>query len=167
MNGDAKITGDANYEIVCMSPLGIELQQDDCRTLAEVITTRKLRDGEVLLTEGSTDDSLHVIIGGRLAVTRSVGGGDNVTLHVLKSGDFAGELGFVDGKEHSATLRSVGDTEVYTMRRQEFESLIDTHPRLVYQVMRTIVRATHSNLLRMNQQFVEMSNYIMKEHGRY
>ena len=161
------MTGDANYEIVCMSPLGIELQQDDCRALAKVITTRKLVDGEVLMAEGSTDDSLHVIIGGRLAVTRSVGGGDHVTLHVLKSGDFAGEMGFVDGKEHSATLRSVGATEVYTMKRQDFESLIETHPRLVYRVMRTIIRATHSNLLRMNQQFVEMSNYITKEHGRY
>ena len=158
---------EANYEIVCMSPLGIELQQSDCKVLADVIDTRKLRDGDILIKEGSTDDSLHVIISGKLAVTRDVGGGEHVTLHMLKQGDFAGAMGFVDGNEHSATLRAVGDTEVYTMRRKEFESLIETHPQLVYQVMRTIIRSVHSTLVRMNQQFVEMNNYIMKAHGRY
>jgi len=158
---------EANYEIVCMSPLGIELQQADCKVLADVIDTRQLQDGEVLIKEGSTDDSLHVIIGGKLEVTRDVGGGEHVTLHMLKQGDFAGAMGFVDGKEHSATLRAVGETEVYTMRRKEFESLIDTHPQLVYQVMRAIIRSVHSTLVRMNQQFVEMNNYIMKAHGRY
>lgn len=158
---------DANYEIVCNSALGIELKKDDCQALAKIISTRKLSDGEVLFKEGSIDDSLHVIISGRLAVTRNTGGGDYVTLHILQSGNFAGEMGFVDGKEHSATLRAVGGTEVYSLRRQDLESLIETNPRLIYRVMRAIIRAVHSNLLRMNQQFVEMSNYITKEHGRY
>ena len=157
----------ANYEIVCMSPLGIELQQADCKVLADVIDTRQLNDGEILIQEGSTDDSLHVIIDGKLEVTRDVGGGEHVTLHMLKQGDFAGAMGFVDGKEHSATLRAVGATEVYTMRRKQFESLIETHPQLVYQVMRAIIRSVHTTLVRMNQQFVEMNNYIMKAHGRY
>ncbi len=161
------MSGDANYEIVCMSPIGIEMQKDDCKALAQIITTRTLHDGEILLQEGSVDDSLHAIISGRVAVTRNVGGGEYVTLHVLKSGDLAGEMGFVDGKEHSATLRSIGETEVYTLHRDTFESLIETNPRIVYLTMRAIIRATHSNLLRMNQQFVEMSNYITKEHGRY
>jgi CRP-like cAMP-binding protein len=161
------MSGDANYEIVCMSPLGIELHKDDCRALAEVISTRKLQDNEVLFKEGSVDDSLHVIIDGRLAVTRQTGGGDYVTLHILTKGNFAGEMGFVDGSEHSATLRSLGETEVYSLKRQQLESLIESNPVLIYHVMRSIIRAVHSNLSRMNQQFVEMSNYISKVHGRY
>ena len=76
-------------------------------------------------------------------------------------------MGFIDGTDHSATLRALCDAEVYTLERPAFESLLDTHPALVYKVMRSIIRSVHSTLLRMNRQFVEMNNYIMKEHGRY
>jgi len=157
----------SNYQIVCESPLGPELEEDECRALAEIIGTRELSDGQVLIKEGSTDDSLHVIIQGRLAVTRNVGGGENVTLHLLQPGDFAGEMGFIDGHEHSATLRAVGDTSIYVIHRDSFESLIQTHPKLVYEVMRAIIRSVHATMRRMNQQFVEMNNYIVKSHGRY
>lgn len=157
----------ANYENVCMSPLGLELEKEDCKILADVISTRRLDDGEVLYQQGGTDDCLHIIMGGRLAVTRDVGGGEHVTLHVLKEGEFAGEMGFIDGKPHSASLRAIGATEVYTLQRHTFESLIETHPKLVYQVMRAIIRSVHTTMSRMNQQFVELSNYISKTHGRY
>ncbi len=161
------MSADANYEIVNKSPLGQELNKDESEALAAVISTQTLQDGQILLKEGSVDDSLHVITRGSLAVTRNTGGGDYVTLHVLQARNLAGEMGFVDGKEHSATLRALGDAEVFSLRRQSLESLIESHPRLVYKVMRTIIRSVHSTLLRMNQQFVEMNNYIMKEHGRY
>jgi CRP-like cAMP-binding protein len=79
----------------------------------------------------------------------------------------AGAMGFIDGTVHSATLRALCDTEVYTLERSAFESLLESHPALVYKVMRSIIRSVHSTLMRMNRQFVEMNNYIMKEHGRY
>ena len=157
----------ANFEIVCESPLGVELNKEDCKVLAGVIETQTLKDGDILIKEGGTDDSLHVVISGRLAVTRDVGGGDYVTLHVLNPGDFAGAMGFVDGGERSATLRALCDTDVYTLHRETFESLVTTHPALVYQVMRSIIRSVHRTVLRMNQQFVELQNYVTKEHGRY
>ncbi|NJN48029.1 MAG: cyclic nucleotide-binding domain-containing protein, partial [Candidatus Competibacteraceae bacterium] len=82
-------------------------------------------------------------------------------------GDMAGELGFIDGLEHSAALRALGDCEVLSLEREKFESLLHTDPELVYKVMRTIVRAVHSIVRRMNAQYVEMTNYIFKQHGRY
>ena len=158
---------EAKYEIVCRSPLGVELGQKDCRVLADVVTTRTLGDGDVLCEQGDTDDCLYVVVSGQLAVTRDVGGGTYVTLHVLKESDLAGEMGFVENQERTATLRAIGETEVYMLQRTAFESLIENHPKLVYQVMRAIIRSVRSNMARMNQQFVELSNYITKSYGRY
>ncbi len=156
-----------NYEILCASPLGIDLGKDDCALLSKVMSTRKLEDNDVLIQEGQVDDSLHVIINGRLAATRNTGHEDYVTLHTLKPGDMAGAMGFVDGEEHSATLRALCNTEIYTLKRQDLESLIENNPELVYKVMRSVIRSVHKTMLNMNRQFVEMNNYIMKEHGRY
>jgi hypothetical protein len=44
---------------------------------------------------------------------------------------------------------------------------VKSDPELAYQVMRAVVRAAHRILGRMNTQFVEMSNYISHQHGRY
>ncbi len=135
--------------------------------LSGILTSRTLQDGEVLIEEGRADNALHVIARGRLEVSRRVAGGEFITLHVLKEGDLAGAMGFIDGAGHSATLKAMGEVTIFSMERAAFESLITSHPRLVYRVMRGIIRAVHGILLRMNQQYVEMSNYIRQEHGRY
>lgn len=155
------------HELHHTSPFGDDLDSDEIKALAGVISTKHLNDKDILIEENTTDDALHIVINGRLAATRNTGGDEYVTLHVLQAGDLAGAMGFIDGTEHSATLRALGDTDVYTLERSAFESLLHSHPALVYKVMRAIIRYVHTTLLRMNRQFVEMNNYIMKEHGRY
>jgi CRP/FNR family cyclic AMP-dependent transcriptional regulator len=156
-----------NPEAIAAPPFGAELDPADRTALAGIMTARQLADGEVLIEEGHVDDALYLVAGGALAVTRNSGGGSWVTLQLLRKGDIAGEMGFIDGREHSATLRAVGATEIYSLRRKDLESLLDSHPKMVYRVMRAIMRTVHAILLRMNVEFVELNNYIMKQHGRY
>ena len=155
------------YEIVIGTPFGKDLDADQCASLAERITTRTLRNDEVLIEEGDTDSTLYIVGEGMLAVERISGGGDPVSLHILRTGDLAGELGFVDGSEHTATLRSVGETLVLCLTRRDLESFLTDKPEIVYGVMRGIIRAVHRILRQMNLQSVELNNYITRSHGRY
>ncbi len=157
----------ARFDMVRHSPLGVELTEEQCRVLAATIETHALKDGDILIREGHVDNRLYVIVEGMLAVVREISPGEWVTLHILKTGDLAGEMGFVDGMEHSATLRSIGNTQVFSLEREAFESLIPEHPFIVYRVMRAIIRSVHAIVHRMNTQFVELTNYITKQHGRY
>ena len=161
------MSNDPESDLHSNSPLGAELEADEIKALAGVISIKHLKENEILIREGTTDDALHIVISGRLAATRNTGGDEFVTLHTLHEGDMAGAMGFIDGTDHSATLRALCDTDVYTLERAAFESLLQSHPNLVYKVMRSIIRSVHATLMRMNRQFVEMNNYIMKEHGRY
>ncbi len=161
------MANDPNTELHSNSPFGAELEADEIKTLAGILSSRQLKENEILIKEGSIDDTLHVVINGRLAATRNTGGDEYVTLHVLHEGDMAGAMGFIDGTEHSATLRALCNTDIYSLERSAFESLLETDPALMYKVMRSIIRSVHTTLMRMNRQFVEMNNYIMKEHGRY
>ncbi len=149
------------------SVLNRELHDDECLVLDKLGTIRELGDGEALIEEGKVDNQLHVLIDGHLAVTRMVAEGEWITLHVLEAGELAGELGFIDGQPHSATLRAMGRTHVFSLDREKFETLINTHPGLVYRTMRAIVRGVHVTVRRMNAQQIELTNYITKEHGRY
>ena len=149
------------------SPLGLDLSDPQCRALAEVAGAICLDTGAMLLEEGHADETLYVVSSGSLEVVKPTGGGDTVTLQLLHAGDMAGILGFIDGVPHSAAIRALTQCELIELDRSDLEALLERDPQLAYQVMRAVVRAAHRILGRMNTQFVEMSNYISHQHGRY
>jgi CRP/FNR family cyclic AMP-dependent transcriptional regulator len=155
------------YQVLHDSPLGHELSEDECRTLLQVMHLRRLKDGEVFLKEGAKDNALHLLASGEFMVTKTAAGGDAVKLHAMKAGELAGAMGFVDGIARSVTLHAVGDTVVYSLERDAFEPLVEQHPRLVYHIMRAVTRTAHTALLGVNHQVEELTNYIIRQHGRY
>jgi CRP-like cAMP-binding protein len=161
----AEAAGTSNLIQQCA--LAGELGAEDCEVLGGVTEVRRLDAGEVLFEESQVDETVYIVISGKLAVTKQTGGGADTILHIIQDGDLAGEMGFVDGTPHSATVKAVTPAQVVSLHRGTFESLLDTHPRVVYDVMRAIIRRVHGTLRRMNFQYVEMTNYITRTHGRY
>lgn len=149
------------------SPLGLDLDDAQCQALANVCSLLGVATGSMLLEEGHSDDTLYVIVSGCLEVVKPSGGGSAVSLGYLRPGDVAGIMGFVDGVKHTAGIRAQETCELIALTRPDLETLLEKDPGLVYQVMRSIVRSAHRILGRMNNQFVEMSNYISHQHGRY
>ena len=153
--------------LVAGSPLGAELSSEQCAALAGVVEIRHLPARSHLIEEGTRDDSLHVLLAGALEVVKNAGVGEPASLAVLRPGDLAGEMSFVDGMRHETGLRALAESEVLSLRREDFEKLVANDSELVYKVMRAVVRAAHELMHRMNLQYIELSNYIFKQHGRY
>jgi CRP-like cAMP-binding protein len=154
-------------DLILASTLGAELTREEAGILDALMSSQKLVDGEYLIKEKVNDDALHVLLQGKLEVVKSTGAGDTASLAVLRDGELAGELSFIDGEPHTVALRALCDCDVISLSRKEFEKIIDEHPQLVYKVMRAIARSAHRIMHRMNLQFVELSNYVFKQHGRY
>jgi len=156
-----------NRKMIHNSILGNDLSDEQCDRLAEQVAELCLKDGDFLFKEGEVNNTLYVLVHGRFEVLRGCAAGDELTLQILKPGDMAGELGFLDGQPHSASLRAIGNATAFSLDRENLEALLDTDAKIVYEVMRAIVRSVHDILRRMNMQHVEMNNYINKQHGRY
>lgn len=159
-----KIAVDSN--VVRASTLGDELDKNESAALAGIMGVRKLHDGELLVAENTADYALYLLADGRLEVLSKTDGQD-IVVYSMSKGECAGTRAFVDRTPRKATLRAAGDTTVYTLEQQPFESLLAKHPGVVYKVMRALFRITHANLMRMNQESQQLSNYINKSHGRY
>jgi CRP/FNR family transcriptional regulator, cyclic AMP receptor protein len=155
------------YEGLATSKLAVELNDTERRTLARSMTLRDLRQGEVLVREGSADDHLYVVASGVLGVIRGVGTESEVTLNAIRPGDVVGELSFLDGSTRYASLVALSDTRVLGLSRDALEGLLDTQPKVVYHVMRAIVRVVHEIQRRLSMQTAELTNYLYKVHGRY
>lgn len=153
-------------DVVARSVLGAELDADECAVLAERTDLHPMHKGEIVVREGEQRRTLFVLAEGRLSVCKA-GGDQEVTLYQLRVGEVAGTRAFIDGSDRKSVLRADTDCTVLTLEPEDFERLIDSHPRLVYKVMRAIFRITHSNLMRMNLETAELRNYMMKTGGRY
>ena len=149
------MTDHSVYEALRGTRLAGELDDDQCRTLAGVASLRALRNGELLAKEGT------------VGIVKSAGSAEAVTINTMGKGDMIGELGFMDGLELYASKIALGEMKVLALEREKLETLLDTHPRIVYRVMRAIIRDVHQIQRRLSMQQAELSNYIYKQHGRY
>jgi CRP-like cAMP-binding protein len=161
------MSDDLKLESLRQSKLAIELDEEQIAKLADHVAMRDLVDEEVLCEEGHSDDRLHVIVNGAVAVAKRQPNGEFLNLNVLTRGDLVGELAFMDGRPHYATLRAMGTTRVLSVKREELERMLETEPVIVYRVMRAIFRVVHTILHRMGAQQSELTNYIYKLHGKY
>jgi CRP/FNR family cyclic AMP-dependent transcriptional regulator len=146
-----------------------ELSDAEVEVIKGLFNVQDYKPGEIIVQPGDAQaDNLYILAHGDIEV-RIASGEEESTIHVLKPGDLAGVITFVGGaaSDISATLYSVGKTKVLSMARAEFEKLINSHPMIVYKVMRGVVRNVHGIVRRVNSQSAELSNYIYKTHGRY
>ena len=147
--------------------LAQELTDQEAAVLAGLVTLHHLEAAEVLVKEGPSDNHLYVILEGDLAVIKNAGTDAAETLFTLGAGDLVGELSFIDGTARYASLVAVDNAKVLGLEREKLESLLTSHPQIVYRVMRAILRTVHQIQRRLSIQSVELTNYIYKQHGRY
>jgi len=161
------MTEQSVFDALRASRLGTELSDEQARPLADIVAFRDLAAGEILVPEGTSDNHLYVIVTGALGVVRQAGKDEALTLFALGAGDLVGELSFIDGTKHYASLVATSPTRVFGIEREKLESLLHAHPDIVYNVMRAIVRTVHQIQRRLSMHSVELANYIYKQHGRY
>jgi len=153
-------------ELIAKSVLAKELSEGDVDILARLVHLHRLDDDQILSPEGEPDSRMHVVVNGALAVSRRGSGGHWENLHVMTAGDLVGELSFLDGTPHFATVRALGQTEVFSLDRADLESLVEKHPWIAYRLMRAIVRFTHSLQRRMSMQSAELVHYLYKNQAK-
>lgn len=156
----------ADFEKLCNTSIGEELTVAESRILSGVMGVRVLKDGELLSSEGGSASTLYILVDGKLDVISS-NEGTQETVYTMSPGECAGTRAFVDRSPRKATLKAHGDAVVYTLEPESFESLLDGQPRIIYKVMCALFRNTHTNLMRMNQETQQLTNYINKSGGRY
>ena len=150
------------------SRIGVELSDDQCATLAELIEVGDYDDGEVVVAEGAKDDHLRIILSGALAVAKKSGAENEwVRLNTLTAKDLAGELAFLDSRPRYAALVALGPTKLFSLQREKLESLLNTDPLIVYRVMRAIARFAHEVLHRSGAEMAELTSYLFKTKAKY
>jgi len=154
----------SNSTKIASSLLGQDLTSEECDVLATIVKSRQLQSAETLFDVGTQDDILYLLITGKLEVLNVFPGGNTISIDVLQEGAMTGELTFIDGAAHTMRVIAKKESEVLMLQREAFESLVESHPKLTYQVMRSILRYSHTLQRKINGKYLEMYRMVQNQY---
>jgi CRP/FNR family transcriptional regulator, cyclic AMP receptor protein len=149
--------------LACLAGSGLsaELTDSEIEVLFKITNVRQLSKGEILISEGDDANRLYSIAKGSFEVKRGASADREVELVRLGPGTITGELAFLDGLKRTATVRAATDNCcVIELERENLESILEVKPRLVYKVMRAILRSAHRTVGTMDKTYLDLIGYI-------
>ena len=155
----------ANTQLIYESILGEELSMEECGILSEIVKHKELSKEEVLFDAGTKDGMLYILIKGKLDIFKETGGtGGTVHIATVNKGSMIGELSFIDDEAHSMKLVSRKKASVLFLSKEDFEAKLESHPKVVYNIMRSIMRYSHRLQQKMMQENVELRRMMQNSY---
>ena len=151
-------------QLIANTVLGQDLTSTDCELLAKIVTQKNLVKGEILFDEGTTDETLYILVSGKLEVLKMAGSENSISIDTLKQGAMTGELSFVDNVAHTMRVVSKTESHVLMLKKSAFEELVEQQPILTYHVMRAILRYSHQIQRKINNKYLEMHRLVQNQY---
>ncbi len=105
--------------------------------------------GEILFSEGDQQDTMYLIVNGRLRILTTASDGTEHTVAEVSPGEVVGELGFLSGEPRAATAVAIRETHLAKMTMPVFQQLSERHPEAILRLTRMVIkrqqRSLHAN----------------------
>lgn len=98
--------------------------------LVSACTTKRYRDGELILEEGAPGERLYIVGDGDVEVVRRGEDHSETVLVVLGMGECFGEMSLLTGEPTSAAVRARGNAAVLSMTKETLEQHLLRSPEL-------------------------------------
>jgi len=112
-------------------PMFQDLDANQSKALAAVLSSRFCLPGETVMTEGETGQWMYFVASGALQVALP---GQSV---LLGSGDFFGEMALINDEPRTATVTALGFCELLGLNRRAFDSVLGDFPEIKALVLET------------------------------
>jgi CRP-like cAMP-binding protein len=96
------------------------------------------RDGEEIIRQGKTGESMYVVQSGRVEVVQHSGDGGEQHLAYLEAGNFFGEMSVFEKEVRSATVRAAGEARVLKIDKKTLLRRIREDPLLAVNLLKTM-----------------------------
>jgi CRP/FNR family transcriptional regulator len=116
-------------------------------------------NGEVIVRQGETGNSMYVVQSGQVEVVREKGEKE-VRLAVLGEGQFFGEMSIFEREVRSATVRALGEAQALSVDKKTFLRRIQEDPSLAFNILQTMsgrIRDLNGELARIRTHFESLA----------
>lgn len=117
-------------------PLEDPLAHLPCSTIAEY------RKGQVVYSQDQPSTSLHLVIAGKIKVSRLGDDGHQVVVDIYQPDEFFGESSFLNLPHRSEQATALEDSKVMSWSTAEIDDIIMKKPRLAVAMLQILVHRT-------------------------
>lgn len=102
--------------------------------------------GETIAVDDGQAQGIHLILEGRVKLTRQTRFGEEFRLALLHPGDFFGEASLIDGRPSPGKATAVDDCTTYILSKRDFDKLLaESHPFALRLLLVTSIRFRSQN----------------------
>lgn len=127
-------------EILKNIPFFSELSDIDLDAIISKIEMQYFAADYTIFEEGTPGDIMYIIKRGQIQVLR-----DSTIVATLTDGQFFGEMALVSDEPRNATVKTVTDVEVLTLKKDDFRSLLADNASIASIVSYEVVKRANAN----------------------
>ncbi len=131
---------DSLLKKLAANPMFRHIAPETLHAMAAEFEWFSLPGGQVLFRQDDRDDSLYVVLSGRLGAFIRNEDGREVLIRQMTSGETVGEMAMLSAEPRSATVIALRDAELVRLSKSAFETLADKHPRTLRFITDLLVR---------------------------
>lgn len=116
-------------------PLFAGLSGEQLLPVADIVQRVDFDKGEVVFEQGQPGSHVYLVLEGEVEVLH-----DGERVAVLGGKECFGEMALLDSGARSASIRTLRDTRLWAIAREDFQDLLDLHPALAKGVIRVLTQ---------------------------
>jgi ATP/ADP translocase/HEAT repeat protein len=114
-------------------PLFAGLSGEQLLPVADIVQRVDYEKGQVVFEQGQPGSHVYLVLEGSVEVLH-----DGERVAVLGAKECFGEMALLDSGARSASIRTLEDTSLWAIAREDFQDLLDLHPALAKGVIRVL-----------------------------
>ena len=140
---------------LCSIPMFDALKTVELRTIARYMNCLEVSEGDVIFLEGEKGDYVCFVAEGTLEVTKTPPGGTRTVITTLSQGQSIGEMAVIEDAPRSADVVATTSARLVTLSRQDFDTILEQHPKIGINLLKNIARVLSRNLRKTSGQLAE------------
>ena len=118
------------------------------------------RKGQIIYEEDSPPSAFYCILSGRVQIYTKDKEGSRLILEYLHRGKYFGIISLLTNETHSVTSEAMNDCAILVIKREDFNSLLQSIPHLAIDLSRTLSRRLNVRLKSMAKCGIFCSNEL-------
>ncbi len=107
------------------------------------MTKQRFERGDIVFREGDPSDSVFRLLSGEVEIIKELRGRE-IALGRVGPGEYFGEMGVIEGRPRSATVKAVTTLEVETIERHDFLHRVSEDAETAFELMQRLSERLHT-----------------------
>lgn len=116
------------------------LPEKEVEEIVKLASKRVIPAKTVFIEQGTATETAYFILDGSVNVYRIDENGNEISLRILGSGDIVGEMALIDHEPRSAFVKTLTDTTVLILSRNDFISILQKYPQTAIHLLSSLTK---------------------------